>query len=141
MTSDSKRGRCLFGKVTYRYSGPENWCGHCHCESCRRNTASPMTSFLGVPDQAYRWTGETPAVYESSPGVRRLFCRHCGTPMAYDADRFPDEIHFYAATLDEPADFVPEFHVHYGERLPWLALADALPRYRRGTSGPRMEEA
>jgi len=58
--------------------------------------------------------------------------------MAYDADRFPDEIHFYAASLDDPENFAPEFHVHCGEQLDWLKLADDLPKYIRGTSSKIM---
>lgn len=131
----SKTGRCLCGAVTYAYEGPENWRAHCHCESCRRNTASPFTTFFGVPNGQYRFTGKIPKVYESSPGVRRHFCDLCGTPIAYETDRFPDEIHFYAAGLDEPRDFAPEGHVHCAEMLPWVKLADGLPRYAHSGTG------
>jgi len=127
----TKTGRCLCGAVTFEYAGPENWRGHCHCESCRRNTASPFTTFLGVPRDACRFTGAQPSVYSSSPGVRRLFCATCGTPMAYEADRYPHEVHFYAATLDDAVSFVPQFHTHYAERLPWVEIADSLPKYDR----------
>lgn len=130
----TKRGRCLCGAVTFEYEGPENWRGHCHCESCRRNTASPMTTFMGVPRAAVRFGGETLAVYESSPGVRRSFCGRCGTPMAYETDKLPHEIHFYAANLEHPEDFKPAFHVHYAEHLPWLEVADDLPRYPHGST-------
>jgi hypothetical protein len=128
----TRSGRCLCGAVTFEYEGSENWRGYCHCESCRRNTSSPVTAFFGVPRTAYRFTGAAPAAYESSPGVRRLFCRRCGTPMAYDADRFPDEIHFYAASLSDPKNFSPQAHFHYAERLPWLELKDDLPKHGLG---------
>lgn len=124
-----KRGHCLCGKVSFEYEGPENWRAHCHCESCRRNTSSAFTTFMGVPNTAYRFTGVAPAVYVSSPGVRRLFCANCGTPMAYETDKYPKEIHFYAASLEKPEDFKPAFHVHYAERLSWADINDALPRY------------
>ena len=128
----TKRGRCLCGEVTYEYEGPENWRAHCHCESCRRNTSSPFTTFFGVPNGAYRFTGKTPKVYQSSPGVRRHFCGTCGSPIAYEADKFPDEIHFYAAGLEDPRDFRPQGHVHCAEMLPWVKLNDGLPRYLHG---------
>ncbi|HIP78383.1 MAG TPA: GFA family protein [Kiloniellaceae bacterium] len=124
----SKRGHCLCGAVSYEYDGPENWRGHCHCESCRRTTASPFTTFFGVDRTACRFTGAEPAVYHSSPGVRRLFCPTCGTPIAYESDRWPEETHFYAATLEDSRDFAPEFHVFWSERLPWVHLHDDLPK-------------
>lgn len=129
-----KRGRCLCGAVSYAYGGPENWRAHCHCESCRRNTSSPFTTFFGVPREAFRWTGKEPRIYRSSPGVRRLFCADCGTPMAYEADKHADEIHLYAASLEESADFAPQAHVHWAERVSWVALGDDLPKYPHGGS-------
>ncbi len=123
-----KTGRCLCGGVRFAYEGPEAWRAHCHCESCRRQTASPFTTFMGVPDGAWRWTSERPAVYVSSPGVRRYFCAVCGTPVAYEAERFEGEIHFYASLLDDHSGFTPEGHVHWDERVPWIDLADTLPK-------------
>lgn len=130
-----KRGHCLCGDVSFEYAGAENWRGHCHCESCRRNTSSPFTSVLGVPRTAFRWTGKTPATYQSSPGVRRLFCRRCGSPMAYEADKYAHEIHLYAASLEDPAGFVPDFHVRWSEKLPWLHLSDDLKKYPHTVQG------
>ena len=126
-----KKGRCLCGKTKFEYQGDELWCGYCHCESCRRNTSSPVTVFIGVPRSAYRYTAEEPGIYESSAGVRRHFCKHCGTPMAFDADRYPDEIHFYVASLDDPQAITPSFHCHYDERLSWLSIADDLSKKKQ----------
>ena len=135
----TRKGRCLCGAVRFEYEGPENWVGHCHCQSCRRNTASAFTTFMGVPDGAYRFTGATPAVCESSPGVRRLFCDRCGTPIAYGADRFPGELHFYLAALEDASGIEPKFHIFVEEKVPWVMLGDDLPKYARGTSGPLVE--
>jgi len=133
-----RKGRCLCGAVTYEYEGPENWVGHCHCESCRRNTSSAFTTFMGVPNAAYRFTGVKPSVYQSSPGVRRLFCPKCGAPVAYDADKHADEIHFYLASLEDASGLEPTFHVFAGEKVPWVKLGDDLPKYVTGTSGPKL---
>ncbi len=126
--SDIKCGHCLCGAVRFEYDGRENWRAHCHCESCRRQTASPMTTFMGVPNGRWRWTGIEPAAYASSPGVVRRFCPRCGTPVSFEADRFPDEIHFYACLLEDSRAFEPRGHVHWDERLPWLHIADDLPK-------------
>jgi hypothetical protein len=121
------RGRCLCGAIRYDTTGAPLWQAHCHCDSCRRATASPFTSFFGMRDGAWAWTAAQPAVYRSSPGVERSFCPTCGTPMAFRSERSPGEMHFYAATLDDPSIFVPTAHDHAGERLPWVRLADGLP--------------
>lgn len=129
MDGVSRTGRCLCGSVRFEFDGTPAWAGHCHCESCRRNCSAPFTTFLGVRGDAARWTGATPSVYESSPGVRRLFCGTCGSPMAFEADHYPGEIHFYAASLDRHAGFAPTSHVHHAEKVPWVHLADDLKRF------------
>lgn len=121
-------GHCLCGAVTWTAKGPELWASYCHCESCRRNCAAPVTAFFGVPRAGFRWTGAKPAAYASSPGVTRRFCGTCGTPMAYLTDEDPAGIHLYAATLDDPAAYRPRQHVFHATHLPWLKIDDDLPR-------------
>lgn len=121
-------GRCLCGDCTYIYEGAEKWMAHCHCESCRRATSSAFTSFFCVMDGQWRWTGNALQVFQSSPGVTRSFCGRCGSQMAYQADRYPGEMHFYAATLDDAAHFTPTAHVHTDEAVGWVTLGDGLRR-------------
>ncbi len=129
-------GRCLCGRVTFAALGPIAWQCHCHCESCRRATSAPFTTFLGVPSIGVTWTGAAPAVFRSSPGVERRFCGHCGTPMAFQAEWYPGETDLYAASLDDPTVIRPEFHVHIAEKLPWVGLSDDLPKYPHGYTEP-----
>lgn len=126
--SEVHKGRCLCGAVQFEFEGDPNWVAYCHCESCRRNTASPTTVFIGVNrDRYHHNTGETKS-YESSPGVRRRFCGNCGTPLAYDADSYPDEIHLYLVNLEDPERFRPQGHVYTRDQLSWFEVADDLER-------------
>lgn len=122
-------GQCRCGAVRYTSPGPVLWAGHCHCDNCRRATSSPMTSFFGVRRAGIRWTGDL--VFQTSRGgrMRRGFCPSCGSQMTCMFDGWPDEAHLYAATLDDPATFVPLAHFHYAERLDWLPITDDLPKY------------
>ena len=119
-------GRCLCGRIAYRAMAAPLWQMHCHCESCRRATASGFTSFFAIADGFWRWTAEEPALFRSSPGVERRFCSTCGTQMAYRSTAAPAEMHFYAATLDDPARYCPTAHDQSAERLPWVVLCDGL---------------
>ncbi len=37
-------------------------------------------------------------------------------------------MHFYVAAMEQPEKFVPQLHVAYEEKLPWLHIGDDLPK-------------
>jgi len=120
-------GHCLCKACTFSLSGSHNWVGHCHCDSCRRATASPITTFIGHPDGAWTLTGPVTR-YRSSANVTRAFCSTCGSPLFYQSSEIPGETHFYAALLDDPFVAVPTVHWHFDEALPWLHISDTLDK-------------
>lgn len=133
--TDVTTGRCLCGRLQFELRGRRLWVAHCHCQSCRRNTGSAMATFVGYNKEQLTYTRGERKFYQSSPGVQRGFCADCGTPMTYEADRCPDEVHLYISTIDNPEAFRPQLHVFVGERIPWLELEDDLPRYEGFTAG------
>jgi len=127
------KGHCLCGAITFEAEGTPVSTLHCYCESCRRATSSPVTTFLTVKRAALTFAGNAPGVYVSSPGVERWFCETCGSPLGYVNEKDPKDFDLYAASLDDPASVKPEFHVYDAERLPWIALSDTLPRHSHGS--------
>ena len=123
------KGRCLCGSVTLRFSGKVLGANHCHCESCRRATSSPVTSFFTGKKANAVLAGEGLRFYLSSAGVRRGFCGQCGSPMSYETDTRPDEIDFYLASLDNPDGVVINGHWYWSEHVPWLTCTDDLPKH------------
>jgi len=115
-------GHCLCGATRWAYDPPAKWMANCHCESCRRATGAAFASYIGVADGQWRWTGAAPAEYASSPGVTRFNCATCHSPMAYRSLRWPGEMHFLAAQLDDPAVFRSEGDAFAEESLPWVHL-------------------
>src|SRR5919109_5656270 len=108
-------GHCLCRSVAFAYEGELNWTLNCQCESCRRATSSAMTTWLSVPRRAFRFTAGSPTYFVSSPGVRRGFCGKCGSPLTYENDRLPDEIHVLACALEDPSGVAATAHVFVGE--------------------------
>jgi hypothetical protein len=121
------RGHCLCGAVAFEVDGPAQACVVCHCESCRRQCSAPMTTYIGVLDGQWRWLSKPAKVFNSSPGVERTFCDHCGSPLSFRSKKMSDVMHFFAAAMEEPEKFAPTLHVAFEEKLPWLKLADGLP--------------
>ena len=124
----SRTGRCLCGAVRFRFAGEPIWIAHCHCESCRRATSSAVATFVSVPRAGFEHVGAEPVGYHSSPGALRRHCGTCGSPISYEHDDYPGEVHLHAACLDRSDGVRPTKHDLWSERVPWLAVADDLPK-------------
>lgn len=125
-------GHCLCGAVRFKVRGAVRTAGHCHCESCRRAASSPVTSFFTVERADASLSGDSLRFYASSPGVRRGFCSHCGSPMSFETERRPSEIDFYVASLDAGQSVAIGEHWHWNERVDWLNIVDDLPKGEGG---------
>jgi hypothetical protein len=123
------KGRCQCGAVQYEFEGAPRWVMHCHCENCRRAVSSAVATYIGVRRGSFRYLAAEPKAYQSSPGVQRYFCATCGSPVAYTGDRWPDEVHLFHGTLEDPVRWQPTGHAYVGEQLPWFEVSDHLPRY------------
>ena len=49
--------------------------------------------------------------------------------MAFEADHYPGGMHLYAASLENPQQFTPTFHVNKQSQLPWLQMTDELDAF------------
>lgn len=86
-----------------------------------------MTTYIGIPDGQWRWLGDAPKVFHSSPGVERSFCGKCGSPMSFRSQKMSGVMHLYVAALEAPEHYAPTLNVSAEEQLPWLQLDDGLP--------------
>lgn len=131
-------GRCLCGSVRWSCSGTKTRNLICHCESCKRATSSPMTAFVGLRRADVTWMGEINH-YQSSADAWRGFCPACGSRLYFRSERWPEEIHIHAATLDTPDDYRPDQHVLWSEHEPWLEQSLSLPKSEGFGIVPRTE--
>ena len=122
----SARGHCHCGRVRFVVDFPSRFCCHCHCTSCRRAHGAAFVTWLGFrSDQVHieEGAGEL-AAHESSPGTRRSFCRHCGTKLFFESERWPGETHVTLVALDDPPDRWPDRHVFFDEHVEWVPVAE-----------------
>ena len=129
-------GRCLCGDIRYEYRGAPLKILHCHCESCRRHTSSPVATFVCVDRASFRFTQGTPVAYQSSPHV----IAHALRPLRLADDlssrraERPGRSSTSARSTIRPR-WRRTYHVHAEEQLPWFEIADTSPRYARGKTG------
>lgn len=130
-------GGCLCGKVRFEAAAEPLRIMHCHCVFCRRQTGGPVATFAGFRrSTGFTWSRGAPAVYRSSPTVRRSFCRARGSPLSYESDGYRNEIYLVIGAFDEPDRLPPTAHVHVAQKISWFEFADGLPRFAASAAGP-----
>lgn len=134
-TPITARGACLCGQVRFTARLPTKWVAHCHCTFCRRAHGAAFVTWAGFASEQFELAPDSaqPTWYASSPGAERGFCPRCGSPMLFRSQRWPGEMHVARALFSDPLDREPMAHVFYDTHVPWLTVADDLPR-RVGTS-------
>jgi hypothetical protein len=130
MSTASARGQCLCGAVAFTATLPSKWVAHCHCTLCQRAHGAAFVTWVGMEsvkvavsagDGALAW-------FDSPGGGRRGFCKRCGSSMFFKADAWPGELHIARALFAEPIDREPQAHVYYDTHVPWVSVADDLPK-------------
>ena len=138
MSADRVGGECLCGAIRYSVDRPLRPVIACHCGQCRRwsghfvaATAAPRGA-LSVEE------GAQLAWYESSPGIRRGFCRICGSSLFWD-DAAAPAISIMAGTLDPPTGLTTERHIFAGAKADYYEISDDLPLHEgdRARDGDR----
>jgi len=123
------RGNCLCEGIRFELAEAPRIV-LCHCSICRRASGAPFESAARVPASDIRLTaGENLiGIYESSPGVRRAFCRVCGSRVPSRSAN--GELYFVpAGLLDDDPGIKPAMHVFVGSKAPWWEITDDLPQY------------
>lgn len=127
-------GGCFCGAVRYRVEGPPSDAGWCHCRMCQRTVGAPVVPWGTWPADRFAWLRGEPRTFASSPKGERTFCATCGTSLTFVDPSEPGSVDVTLASLDDPAAFPPEHHIWTMSRVPWLELADDLPRHEGSRS-------
>ena len=127
-------GGCHCQAIRYQSTSDIGQPGLCHCSDCRSASGAPCVAWFSVPAGQFHYTRGRPVYYRSSGHATRAFCGACGTQLSFADDAFPGEIDITTCSLDEPGRAAPAYHIHTASQLPWLMLADTLPRFRRKRS-------
>jgi hypothetical protein len=84
-------------------------------------------------------TKGSPKPFASSTRFIRYFCADCGSQVCGREEGWPYVSVGFGA-LDEPTKVQPTMHQCEADRLPWLNIADDLPRYPTNNDIPHPRE-
>ena len=125
------KGSCLCGAVTYEINGDLGPVILCHCSRCRKANGTAFNAASLVKKAELRIiTGVDHLTdFESAPGVGRVFCKACGSPLYSRRDTMPDSVRLRVGTLDTPVPGKPSAHIFVDSKAEWYEIHDAAPQY------------
>lgn len=123
---DRIEGACFCRAVRFSAPTPSLWVAHCHCSMCRRAHGAPLVTWVGLRADAVQIEDGEACLrwHASSPGAERGFCSRCGSPMFFRSQRWPGELHIARALCERGIDRAPQVHVHWPDRVDWLAFGE-----------------
>ena len=131
-------GGCFCGAIRWEADGVFD-AGYCHCSVCRRISGAPVYSFVHFKEGDFRLVKGSPKALASSKHFTRYFCTDCGTHVFGRGEGWP-YVSASIGVLDCPTEVRPTMHQCEADRLPWLNIADDLPRYPTNNDIPHPSE-
>ncbi len=122
----SHRGHCRCNSVVITARGAPDLSVYCHCDDCRRATGAPVLASVGFPKKNITWEADDTLKRYKEGTATRLFCSHCGSPVAQEHDSASHMTFLNTGFMENPNDFPPDYHTFAGQKLDWLELQDDL---------------
>jgi hypothetical protein len=98
----------------------------CHCRMCQRASGGPYVAYAAPEPSSLRWTHGNPGRYRSSDRAERLYCRACGTPLAFrNIARGTTDL--TAGSLDNPELARPTWALGAESKRSWVEHITDLP--------------
>ena len=122
-------GSCFCEAVRFELDLPTRFAAHCHCSECRRASAAPFVTWIGVPNAQFRITAgaDLLTLHGEPPEWSREFCSRCGSQLFFRGKRWENEVHITLASVAGEIDRKPQAHVYYSDRAPWMDLHAKIP--------------
>ena len=131
------QGSCLCGAVKYQINQELGPIGFCHCVSCRKVNGSAFLAAAPVDTANLTVEGrEAIKEYESSPGVFRVFCGNCASPLWSRRTAHPEFVRLRLGTLDTPVTGKVEAHIFVKDKVSWFEIGDDAPQFEERPAAP-----
>jgi hypothetical protein len=126
-----RKGSCACGAVRFQTTAALRAVMACHCGQCRKSltnygafTAVDRSGLVVEGDDSITW-------YDSSAGVRRGFCRHCGSNLFWDYAAKP-QVSIAAGAFDQPSGLRQTSHIFVADKADFYDIADGLEQLPQG---------
>ncbi len=120
-------GSCHCRAVTFTVKGELPPPNACHCTICRKQSGHVFASTEVRKADLSVVGADQVTWHQSSPKVRRGFCRHCGSSLFFDPPH-RDWIAVAMGAFDGPTGTKMNLHIFVAEKGDYYDIADGLPQ-------------
>ena len=128
-------GGCLCTDIRYSVSGAPFDADYCHCRMCQKAAGAMAVSWMDFRLEQVTWLSGKPTEYASSESVRRGFCVKCGSTLSFRDTRHAGYYSLSIASLDDPNQVRPNYHIHTDSQVEWLRIDDDCEKYPKNRNG------
>lgn len=125
------KGSCLCGKIRFTITGEIQNVIYCHCSLCRKAQGSAFATNANVNKEDFTFISgnEELSSYEYAPGQKKLFCKHCGSPIMSINESTPDKVRIRLGTIESDITERPQAHIFTTSKANWEEITDDLPKF------------
>lgn len=120
--SASKTGGCACGAIRYTATDKADYQLICHCRQCQQISGTGHGAQFSAAADSTLIEGDI-TFYDmeadSSGTVSSGFCGQCGSPILKKTTSYPGVYFIHAGSMDDPAEFEPQFVVFDQGKLAW----------------------
>jgi len=126
-------GGCLCGAIRFRARGEPTKTNICYCTQCRRQTGSPMASFVTFSVTGFELLSGSVLSYRASDFATRQFCGRCGSALFWRRDG-SEELDIFLGSLDRPDEMpMPQKQIWTQHRIAWVPAQPEIPPFEEGS--------
>jgi hypothetical protein len=121
-------GACPCGAVRFEIGAVFD-CRYCHCSRCRHSSGAPFTVGAVVKPVDFHLTTGSLVAAGGEKGVEQR-CAACRAEVAFAFETsLGPFLSVPVGLLDDPEACPPRYHQWFSQRLRWMHVHDALPKY------------
>ena len=126
-------GRCQCGAVRYEHSGTPSAIYVCHCEECRKQSASAFGISVEVKKQGLTVTQGMPKFWtrdtDSGKRLKCAFCPDCGGRLWHEPEGGAEWLTLKGGSLDTAPDLTHAIHIWTSRKLPGVVIPTGALQY------------
>lgn len=125
---------CLCGEIQLKINSKIPKIFICHCKECQKAQGSAFVAIAPIATQDLEVLKgqELLGEYYASDNKKRVFCKHCASPILSARLDRPDVVRLRVGIINEVLNAEINSHAYTDEKAAWFEILDDHPKFPKG---------